>query len=151
MPGTEYSEAALERRREKFEYAASFPGLLASWGEAAGKTVECVSGPAEAPVVVFTDGCFLVARPGPASGDALLEAINAAREALSTHRRRELEELDRRIAAEREAMRLARMEKVLGAVETNLPHIPELRNELKRLLEEDVPAEHAEGRGKGRK
>ena len=43
-------------------------------------------------------------------------------------------ELDRRIAVEREAMRLARMEKVLGAVETNLPQIPELREELRRLL-----------------
>jgi hypothetical protein len=32
-------------------------------------------------------------------------------------------------------MRLARMEKVLGAVETNLPRVPELREELRRLLE----------------
>jgi hypothetical protein len=134
MPTTHHSEAALERRREKFEYVAAFPGLLPAWSAAVGKTVAAVVEHAEAQVVVFTDGCFLVTRRGPAAGDALLSAIDGAREALQPHHAAHLEELDRRVHAEREAMRLARMEKVLGAVENNLPQIPELRDALRDLL-----------------
>jgi diglucosylglycerate octanoyltransferase len=135
MPTTHYSEAALERRREKFAYAEEFPGLLKEWREVAGKTVEAVAVAEEARVVLFTDGCFLVARPGPAAGEPLMAAIESVREALRKHRPEALDQLDRLAASEREAMRLARMEKVLGAVETNLPQVPELREELRRLLE----------------
>ncbi|HTE21276.1 MAG TPA: hypothetical protein VK689_23165, partial [Armatimonadota bacterium] len=130
MPTTHYSEAALDRRREKFAYLEAFPGLLRDWDEAAGKTVASVVAAEDERVLVFTDGCFLIARPGPVSGDALLKAVEAARPALATHQPDALAELDRRAAAEGEAMRLARMEKVLGAVETNLPRVPELREEL---------------------
>ena len=135
MPTTHYSEAALDRRREKFAYLEAFPGLLRCWDEVAGKTIASVVTAEEECIIVFTDGCFLVARPGPVSGDALLKAVEAARSALSTHQADAFAELDRRAAAEGEAMRLARMEKVLGAVETNLPRVPELREELRRLLD----------------
>ncbi len=134
MPATRYGEAALDRRREKLEYAASFPGLLRDWAEAAGKTVAAVAGAGESRVIVFTDGSLLVARPGPASGNELLDAIESAREALAPYRADALRELDERAAAEREAVRLARMERILGAVETNLPRVPELREELRKLL-----------------
>ena len=135
MPTTHYSEAALERRREKFACLEAFPGLLRDWSDARGKTVEQVVVAADERVLVFTDGCFLVARPGPVSGEALQKAVEAARPALEAHQGEALAELDRLAAAEREAMRLARMEKVLGAVETNLPQVPELREELRRLLD----------------
>jgi len=135
MPSTHFSEAALERRREKFAYAADFPGLLHAAPEAVGKTVASVVSAGEVSVVVFTDGCFLLAAPGPASGDALLAAIQASAGALAPWRSSELAELERRVDAEQEAMRFARMEKVLGAVETNLPRVPELRDELRKLLD----------------
>ena len=134
MPETRFSEAALARRRERHEYVATFPGLIGSWGEAVGKSVEVVVGGAAAQVVVFTDGSFLVAGSGPPDGEALLAALDTGRTVLAHHQREGYAELDRRLAAEREAMRLARMEKVIGAVETNLPQIPELRERLKRLL-----------------
>lgn len=135
MPTTHLSEAALDRRREKFQYVAEFPGLLPTWSEARGRTVAQVVSVGEAQVLVFTDGCFLVALPSPLAGEAALKVLLGAREALASHWAAEFAELDRRIAAEREAMRLARMEKVLGAVEQNLPQVPELRQELLQLLE----------------
>jgi hypothetical protein len=137
MPSTRHSEAALERRREKLEYAASFPGMLRDWAACEGKTVERVAGTPGAPVVVFTDGTFLLAQPGAPKAEEALAALESAREALRAHHPEALAELDRRAAAEKEAMRLARMEKVLGAVESNLPRVPELRDELRRLLERE--------------
>jgi len=134
MPTTHYSQAALECRREKAEHVLAFPGLLRSWVEAAGKRVERVVKHADVCLVVFDDGCSLVARSGPDRADDLLAVLQAARGALEPHQAAAYAELDRLAAAEREAMRLARMEKVLGAVETNLPQVPELREELKRLL-----------------
>jgi diglucosylglycerate octanoyltransferase len=136
MSEAPYSEAALARRQEKFAYAENFPGLLRDWSDAEGKRVESVAPLGEGALVLFEDGTFFHAVPGPVLGDPLLRVLEESRPALSRHRARELAELDRRIAAEQEAMRLARMEKVLGAVRTNLPHIPELREELIRLLED---------------
>ena len=136
MPTTYYSEAALQRRSEKFAFAAAFPGRLASFRETEGKTIAAAAPHDEGWVLVFTDGTFIHAAPGAGSRDGLLAAILAAREALVPFHGQALDELDRRIEAEREAMRLARMEKVLGAVETNLPQIPELRSELRRVLDE---------------
>lgn len=144
------SEAALARRREKHEYAERFPGLLRDWSEAAGKRVECVVPAGEGVLVVFEDATFLLALPGPASGDPLLRALQEGRPALQRYRPAEVAELDRLAAAEREAMRLARMEKVLGAVRTNLPHIPELREELRRLLQEDADSSTGPGDAAGR-
>ncbi len=133
---TEYSEAALARRREKFAHVAAFPGMLPDWGAATGRTVAAIASEGEARLVLFTDGCFLVSGTGPDRGDALLTVLNAAGEVLAAAQPGGWDELQQRIAAETEAMRLARMEKVLGAVETNLPRIPELRAALRALVAE---------------
>jgi hypothetical protein len=135
MPTTHLSEAALERRREKVALVQQFPGRLESWEEAVGRTVAGTAGPPGTTLLVFTDGTFLLAAPGSSRPDDLLAALLAARDLLAPHRHAALYELDRRVAAEQEAMRLARMEKVIGAVETNLPEIPELREALLRVLE----------------
>lgn len=133
---TEYSEAALARRREKFAHVAAFPGLLPDWDLAVGRTVDTIVSVAEGRLVLFTDGCFLVSGPGPDRGDALLTVLTAAGGVLAAAQPAGWDELQQRIAAENEAMRLARMEKVLGAVATNLPRIPELRDALRVLLAE---------------
>lgn len=132
---TQFSEEALARRREKAEYAAAFPGLIRDWEQAEGKAVQAVIRSGDGAVVVFADGSFLIGSPGPASSDELLRGILSARSVLSRHWTAALAELDRLIDAETRAMRLARMEKVLGAVETNMELIPELREELVKLLD----------------
>lgn len=134
MPTTHFSEAALDVRRQKQALAAALPGRLDSWTAAAGRTVAGTLPLDSGELVVFTDGAYLFARPAPLAGDALVTALLAARTLLEPHHGAVLAELERLAAAEREAMRLARMEKVLGAVETNLPQIPELRAALEKLL-----------------
>jgi|GEM_PF-263122 len=135
MPTTHHSEAALARRKEKLEFARAFPGMLTDWARAAGRTVKRVCQAPAAAVLFFTDGSFLIARPDTLSNDELLNTLDAVREELQQAQPAGFAELQRKIDAEREAMRKARMEKVLGAVETNLPAIPELRAELRLLLE----------------
>lgn len=133
MPTTHLSEIALHRRRDKQEFVRQFPGLITP-ADTTGKTVEQVAEVAAVHLLLFTDGTFLVTPPPHGSVEELLALLLAARPVLEAAQPAAYAELDRLIEAEREAMRLARMEKVLGAVETNLPQIPELREELRRLL-----------------
>jgi hypothetical protein len=134
MPTTQFSEIALQRRKEKQRYVLEFPGRLAGWAQAPGKTVETVVEAACGSVVLFTDGTFVVTATPIEGTEPLLEALQAARDCLGRHHAGALTELDHRISAEREAMRLARVEKVVGAVETNLTNSPELREQLAKLL-----------------
>jgi hypothetical protein len=136
MPSTYHSEIALQRRKDKQEFAAHFPGLLTA-DAAVGKTVARVLTVGHYQLLIFTGGGFLVTGSSHLTTEEWLALLDAAREALEPLHAEAYAELDRRIALEAEAMRLARMEKVLGAVENNLPQIPELREELRRLLEED--------------
>ena len=135
MPATHYSEAALARRQEKLDAARAFPGRIPA-ALAVGKTVAEVAGTVEEPVLVFTDGSFLLLRAHEPQGSALYDTLLGAREALAARHPAALDVLERCAEAEAEAMRLARMEKILGAVETNLPAVPELRQALFDLLDE---------------
>jgi len=132
---SEYSEAALARRAEKQALVLSFPGRLADPKAAGGKTVACVETVDETTLILFADQTFLLVGPAATRADTLLQQILSLEHPLAQAQPEGWAELHRRIRAEEEAMRLARMEKVLGAVETNLPQIPELRSELLRLLE----------------
>lgn len=137
MSSTHYSESALAKRAERRRQLEQFPGRLAGWDAAVGKTVTAVAPVASRDrqfAVAFTDGSFLLTRPVEAAPEAVEAALAGLRDAMEAHHREAYAILDRLQAEEAEAMRLARMEKVLGAVQTNLPQIPELRAELLRLL-----------------
>src|SRR5712691_11309471 len=134
---THLSEAALKKRVERQRHLAEFPGRLAAWEDAVGKTVAVVarvSGRVEQWAVAFSDGTFLLARPAEATPEAIEAALAGLRGALEAHHAEAFALLDQLQAEGAEAMRLARMEKVLGAVRSNLPQIPELRAELLRVL-----------------
>ena len=132
-----WSEAALAKRAERMQHLKEFPGRLADWESAVGKTVVAVAlvpGRSEQVAVAFADGCFLMAHPTAPTPEAVAGALAGLRDALEPRHVQAYAELDRLRAEEAEAMRLARMEKVLGAVQANLPQVPELRAELLRLL-----------------
>jgi hypothetical protein len=134
---THYSEAALAKRAERSRHLEAFPGRLAGWEAALGKTVAAVvpvPGRIEQLAVAFSDGSFLLTRPAEATPEAVEAVLAGLRSVLEAHHPEAFAALDRLRAEEAEAMRLARMEKVLGAVQTNLPQIPELRAELLRVL-----------------
>ncbi|MEX5219993.1 MAG: hypothetical protein AB7G68_16390 [Nitrospiraceae bacterium] len=124
---------------EKVAFMKQFPGLLASWEAAAGKTIEVVHplrGRDGAVVVVFTDGCFLPAPPLVPEPWELGEALRTARPHVEPAHREAYTQYDRLLAKDREASRTARLEKILGAIQNNLEHIPELRDRIKQLVQE---------------
>jgi hypothetical protein len=123
---------------EKVAFMKQFPGLLDSWEATAGKTIEAVRplrGREGAVVVVFTDGCFLAVPPLAPEPWELGEALHAARPHVEQTHREAYAEYDRLLAKDREAIRAARLEKILGAIQNNLDQIPELRERIKQLVQ----------------
>jgi chemotaxis regulatin CheY-phosphate phosphatase CheZ len=64
----------------------------------------------------------------------LTEALAAARPALEPAHRDAYAEYDRLARIDKEALRSARLEKILGAIQNNLEQIPELKDRLKDLV-----------------
>ncbi|TAK06239.1 MAG: hypothetical protein EPO39_09385 [Candidatus Manganitrophaceae bacterium] len=86
-------------------------------------------------VVIFSDGTFVVT-PSPDLEPAdLIAALLAARPFLESRHGQAYQSLDDYIALDKETQRLARLENILGAIRNNLPQIPELKDELRRFLE----------------
>jgi diglucosylglycerate octanoyltransferase len=135
-----HAEEAMERRKARIAFILAFPGRLERWEQAVGKSVAHVqTGAGGATLVLFGDGTFLVAGPWTGAPDELQALLSDARAALEPHQPDAYAQLDALQAAEAEAMRLGRMEKVLGAVRNNLPQIPELREALLELLQARGP------------
>ena len=122
--------------QEKVACVKQFPGRVHTWNEVAGKTIEKVislQGRSGA-ILVFHDHTFGVVSkldPDPAE---LLAGVMAARSELEAGNITQYQELDRLVQRERDLLRRARLEKILGAVTHNMSQIPELKEELLKLL-----------------
>ena len=124
---------------EKVAFMKRFPGLVTDWTQLIGKTVEAVeplAGKPGAVVLVFTDGSFAVAPPLAPEPWEIGEALKNARPHLAGTHAQAYAEYDRLIQQDREALRAARLEKILGAIHNNLEQIPELKDRLKELVKE---------------
>lgn len=124
---------------EKVAFMKQFPGLLGGWESLAGKTVEAViplKGKQGAAAIVFTDGSFTVAPPMATEPYELGETLAAARRLLEPKHRQAYVEYDRLVRQDKEALKAARLEKIVGAIENNLEQIPELKDRLKALVKE---------------
>ncbi|MCP9463679.1 MAG: hypothetical protein NNA25_02655 [Nitrospira sp.] len=125
--------------QEKVAFAKQFPGLLTGWQACQGKTVEAVTpltGRQGAAVITFTDGSFFVVPPLAPEAWELSQALIDARAYLEPKHPAAYQEYDRLVAQDAEALRLARMEKILGAILNNIEQIPELKDRLKALVQE---------------
>src|SRR5262245_11280025 len=112
-----YAEEAMEKRKARQAFVWAFPGRLDRWEEAVGKRVAHLhTGRDGASLVLFDDGTFLVTGAWAGSPDDLQTLFQDARALLEPHQPDAFAQLDRLLIAEAEAMRLGRMEKVLGAV-----------------------------------
>lgn len=128
---------------EKVAFAKQFPGRLHAWADTRGRTIETTlswdtqSGMAGlAAALIFTDRTFLVA-PGPEVEPAvLLTGLEAARPRLATVYPEAYAQLDQLAARDKHLQRQARMDNILGAVRTNMPEMPELKDRLLQLLKE---------------
>jgi hypothetical protein len=124
---------------EKVAFAKRFPGLLLEWQACSGKTVEAVTpltGKQGAAVVTFTDGTFFVAPPLAPEAWELGQALVDARQYLEPRHREAYKEYDRLAKKDKDALRLARLEKIIGAIQNNVDQIPELKDRLKALVQE---------------
>jgi hypothetical protein len=124
---------------QKVAFAQQFPGLLLSWQACEGKTIHAVlplTGKPGAMVIVFTDASFTIVPPLAPEPWAIGQALIDARAQLESAHRTAYEEYDRLAQKDREALRNARLEKIVGAIHNNLEQIPELKDRLKELVKE---------------
>ncbi len=124
---------------EKVAFAKRFPGLMAEWAACQGKTVEAVTpltGKQGAAVITFTDGSFVIVPPMAPEAWELGQALVDARASLEPKHQAAYQEYDRLVQKDKESLRLARMEKIIGAIQNNVDQIPELKDRLKVLVQE---------------
>jgi hypothetical protein len=124
---------------EKVAFAQQFPGLLLSWNDCAGKTIHAViplTGKPGAAVLVFTDASFTIVPPLAPEPWAIGQALVDARSQLEPTHQAAYTEYDRLVKRDKETLRIARLEKILGAIHNNLEQIPELKDRLKELMKE---------------
>ncbi|MGZ8384737.1 MAG: hypothetical protein ACXWWI_02095 [Nitrospira sp.] len=124
---------------EKVAFTKQFPGLTLDWNVCERKTIEAVvplTGKPSASVIVFTDGSFTVASlPAPEPWE-LGQALVDARKHLEPKHGQAYEDYDGVVKKDKEALRSARLEKIIGAIQNNLERIPELKDRLKELVKE---------------
>lgn len=124
---------------EKVAFTQQFPGLVLNWSACEGKTIQDIiplTGKSGAAVIVFTDASFAVVPPLSPEPWALGQALVDARARLEPAHRQAYVEYDRLAKKDKEALRTARLEKILGAIHNNLEQIPELKDRLKQLVKE---------------
>ncbi len=124
---------------EKVAFMKQFPGLLGNWEALGGRTIEAViplKGKQGAAAIIFTDGTFTVAPPMVTEPYELGETLAAARRLLEPKHQKAYVEYDRLVKQDKDALKSARLEKIVGAIQNNLEHIPELKDRLKALVKE---------------
>ena len=132
-------EEKWEANLEKVAFMKQFPGLLGTWGALVGKTVEAViplKGKQGAAVLVCSDGTFTIVPPMAPEPYELGEALVVARAVLEPAHQAAYVEYDRLVKKDKDALKSARVEKILGAIHNNLEQFPELKDRLKELVKE---------------
>ena len=124
---------------EKVAFMKQFPGLLGNWEALTGKTVKAViplRGKQGSAVLVCADGTFTIAPPMASEPYELGEALSVARTLLEPTHQEAYVEYDRLVKKDKDALKSARVEKILGAIHNNLEQHPELKDRLKDLVKE---------------
>jgi len=132
-------EEKWKANQEKVAFAKQFPGLTLDWETCQGKTVQAVvplTGKQGAVVIVFTDGAFSIMPPLAPDAWEFGQALIDARAHLEPRHKEAYVEYDRLVKQDREALKSARVDKILGAIQNNLEQIPELKDRLKELVKE---------------
>jgi diglucosylglycerate octanoyltransferase len=124
---------------EKVAFMKQFPGLLGHWEALMGKTIKAViplKAKQGAAVLVCTDGTFTIAPAMASEPYELGEALTVARTLLEPAHQAAYVEYDRLVKKDKDALKSARVEKILGAIHNNLEQHPELKDRLKELVKE---------------
>ncbi|HEX9757151.1 MAG TPA: hypothetical protein VGB26_05035 [Nitrospiria bacterium] len=131
-------EEKWQANRDKVAFAKSFPGWINDWTEVQGKTLERVIplNESKMSVAIFSGGHFGILPGGYIEPAALIKALDAVRPWLESVHPKAYQTLDDLTAQDKELKRKTRLEKLLSAVKNNYPDMPELKDELKKLLDE---------------
>jgi diglucosylglycerate octanoyltransferase len=132
-------EEKWKANQEKVAFAKQFPGLTLDWKSCEGKSVKAViplTGKPGAAIVVFGDGAFTVVPPLTPEPWELGQALVDARLYLEPIHPAAYVEYDRLAKRDKEALKSARLEKIVGAIQNNLEQIPELKDRLRELVKE---------------
>ncbi|MDF0675320.1 MAG: hypothetical protein P0120_13420 [Nitrospira sp.] len=124
---------------EKVAFTKRFPGLLLDWKSFEGKAIQAViplTGKPGAAVIVCSDATFTVVSALSPEPWTLGQALVDARAQLEPAHQAAYEEYDRLAKKDKETLRVARLEKILGAIHNNLEQIPELKERLKELVKD---------------
>lgn len=124
---------------EKVAFMKTFPGFLENWQALEGKIIKAIiplKGKQGAAAIIFSDGSFTIAPPMATEPYELGEALEAARTYLEPAHKAAYKDYDLLVKKDREALRTARLEKIVGAIQNNLEQIPELKDRLKELVKE---------------
>ena len=121
----------------KLDFILKFPGMMRSWEECRGKTIEHVVPISDAAgvVVVMSDHSFIITSPFELDTRAVQAGLKAARPQLQDHQGEAYKELERLTEKDQTLTHKSRLENILGAVRNNAPNIPELKKELQNLLD----------------
>ena len=89
-----------------------------------------------AAAIICSDGTFTIAPPMMTEPYELGETLTAGRSILEPNHSKAYGEYDRLVLKDKDALKTARLEKIIGAIENNLEQIPELKERLKALVKE---------------
>jgi len=124
---------------EKVAFMKQFPGLLGNWETLTGKTIKAViplKGKQGSAVLVCTDGTFTIVPAMASEPYELSEALTVGRALLEPSHQAAYVEYDRLVKKDKDALKSARVEKILGAIHNNVEQHPELKERLKELVKE---------------
>ncbi len=132
-----YVEKKMKVNAEKVSYAKSFPGRLVSWEDAVGKVIKKVISINDEKqcIVMFEDSAFIFSPSLELQPALMIQLLLLGEPFLKAAHKDAYAELNRLIAEDRELQRMARMENIIGAIDNNLPQIPELKEALRIFLE----------------
>ena len=133
------SEAKWKANKKKVAFMKQFPGLLTRWEETEGKALErVVPLPSKAghAALVFSHGHFVIASPPDPEPLEIAAGLAALRPLLVSTYARAYAEYDRLVFDDRDALRVARLENIIGAIRNNMQDIPELKDRLRGLVKE---------------
>lgn len=123
--------------QEKVAFVKSFPGLLSTWDQARGLTVETgIPFPDQKPfiAVVLSEGHFGVCSPLQDEPQLLTTGLQLVRPFIEKARTEGFKEYDRLHALDQETGRQVRLENIINAITNNVSSMPELKSRIRDLV-----------------
>jgi len=126
--------------QEKTASIKSFPGLVLNWSDFEGKKLRKVHPLKDGSghLLMMDDGSFTIAARIDPTTHQILEGIQALRPDLESRLPEAYRILDEKVQLDKEMSRKARMEKILEAIRNNMSEIPDLKEEIVKLVR-DLP------------